>query len=238
MKRRIPSILISVFLFAALLLSGCATVQPAFVVVSPHYESARIQKVALIGITDYQGMAGSGESAASIFEKYLLLGGYSLVERRQVSEVLKEQSLQANGTYDQATLKKLGQILGVSGLVFGSLTDFSGPRAETVMVDIPQSQSNPIYGQVETIQRQGDTLVKTTQNVVTDYNYTWTSQIVPQTQRVPAHAGLTTRLVDVSNGEVLWSGSASSEGNYLSDAMERASSKMMEAIAKQIYKNP
>jgi hypothetical protein len=223
---------------AALVLAGCATIPQVFVVVSPHYQAAQIRRVALIGFADYPGMYGSGESAAGIFEKYLLLAGYSLVERRQVSEVLKEQSLQANGFYDQATLQKLGKILGVNALVFGSINDYANPHQETVMVNMPQEQSSPVYGQVETIQKQGDTVYKSTQSVVTDYSTSWTYQVVPQTEHIPAHAGLSVRLVNVENGEVLWSASSSSEGYFLNEATERASSQIMQTVAKQLFSRP
>ncbi len=221
-----------------LLFMRCATTPPSSVMISPHYNATQIQHVALIGFTDYPGMIGSGEITASIFEKYLFLTGYRLVERRQVSEILKEQAFQTSGTLNKATLQKLGHILGVNALVFGSIDDFNNPREQTVMVSIPQQHSSPIYGQVETIHKNGDTIVKTTQNVVTGYNYSYSSQMVPQEQTVPAHVGISVRLVDVETGEVLWSASGSGNGSFLNEATENASSQVMEAIKKQLSKSP
>jgi len=219
-------------LLLAALAAACAT--PAVVMVSPRYDASRLHRVALIRFTDYPGMSGSGAVAAATFAKYLLLGGYGLVERQQVDEILNEQSLQASGAFDPATVHKLGKLLGVDALAFGALTDFSSPRDQTVLVDIPQEQSEPIYGKIETVQRKGDTTVRTVQDVVTGYSYHQSSQIVPQVQTVPAHIGMSVRLVSVQTGEVLWSGSGSAYGSNLGEAAEEASSQIMQAVAKRV----
>jgi len=214
--------------FLAAALAACAT--PAVVFVSRSYDPARVRRVALANIADFPGMQGSGEVAAGTFEKYLLWAGYGLVERRQVHEILREQSLSVSGAVDQTTLHNLGKILGVDALVFGSLTDFSNASEHTVMVDVPQEQATPIYGSVETVQREGDAVVKTRQRVVTGYTYTQADQVVPETQSLPAHVGMSVRLVDVQTGEVLWTASASSYGVDLTAAAEQASSKIMQAV--------
>lgn len=213
---------------------GCTAASTAFVVVSPEYYKNQIKRVALIGFEDYPGLTGSGENSATIFEKYLLQGGYSLVERRQINELMKERMLQSNGTYDQATIQKIGKILGVHALVFGSLNDYNTPREQTVFVDIPQQQSSPIYGQIETREKKGDTSVKTTQNIITGYNYSWTSQTVAQLEKIPAHVGISVRMVSVETGEVIWSASSSGEGTYVNKAMEDASAQLMSAVAKKL----
>lgn len=215
-------------------LAGCAT--PAMVFVSRNYKPNQVHRVALMGFEDYPGTSGSGEVVASTFEKYLLLGDYSLVERRQVKGIIKEQSLQLSGAVSPATIRKLGQLLGVDALVFGNVTDFRNMREHTVMVDISQEHSTPVYGKVVTTQKSGDTTIKTVQNIVTGYDYYETNQIVPEVQTVPAHVGISVRLVDVQSGEVLWSASASSDSSDLSGATEEASSKIMEAVTKQLKK--
>ncbi|MDD5067525.1 MAG: CsgG/HfaB family protein, partial [bacterium] len=182
------------------ILAGCGKTSETFVAVSSQYQSRQIKRVALIGFTDYPGMEGSGEVTAGIFEKYLLSARYTLVERRQVDEVLKEQALQASGVLNQDTLEKLGQLLGVNALVLGNINEFKNQREQTVMVQMPQSHSSPVYGEVEVTQKNGDTTVKTTQKVITGFNYSWSSKTVPQVEQVPARVGLSARLVDVRTG--------------------------------------
>lgn len=223
-----------IFLIIVIISVACSRTQEAFVVVSPRYDSLQVKRVALIGFVDYPGTVGSGEVTAGIFEKYLLLGGYTLVERRQVNEILKEQALQVSGVLEPSTLRKIGRLLDVNALVIGSINDYTNPREQTVMVNVPLQHSTPVYGEVETTHKTGSTTVKTTQKVITGYNYFTTSRIMPQVEQIPAHVGLSVRLVDVETGEVLWSASSTAEGQYLSVATEKASSQIMEVISSEI----
>jgi hypothetical protein len=188
--------------------AGLAACAPnAVVVVSGSYDPARIKAVAVTSFADFPGAAGSGDVAANTFEKYLLQAGYRVVDASQAD-----------------------------ALAIGALTDYTGARDETVMVDIPQSQSDPIYGQVVTTQRSGDTRVRTTQEVVTGYAVTQTSQIVPETQTVPAHVAMNVRLVDAKSSELLWSVSSSASGDDLAAAAEAASASAMQAVLKRLKK--
>ena len=190
-------------LFAAAGLSACAP--NAVVVVSAAYDPARVKSAAVASFADFPGAPGSGEVAASAFEKYLLQGGYRVVGAEQAD-----------------------------AFAIGTLTAYAGARDETVMVDIPQSQTDPIYGQIVTTQRSGDTRVRTTQNVVTGYAVTQTSQVVPETQTVPAHVAMNVRLVDAKTNELLWSVSSSASGDDLAAAAEAASAAAMQAVTKRL----
>ncbi len=219
------------------LMQGCANTQ-AFVVLSPAYIHAGVHRVAAIDFTDYPGVPGSGKVAAGIFQKYLLLAGYSLMERSQVDAILKEQSFEASGNVDPTTVRKIGKLLGVDALLLGDVSAYSDAYDHTIFVHPPLEQSSPVYGQVTTQQTNGNTTVTTTQNVVTGYNYTQTDQVVPSVETVPAHAGLNVRLVDVETGQVLWSASGSAEDNHLNDALEEASAQIMQGVTRQIMKQP
>jgi hypothetical protein len=222
---------------AVLLACGLAACAPkAVVVVSGAYEPSRVQRVTLATLADYPGAAGSGAIASDTLEKYLLQTGYRLVERRQAEQILREHDFSPAGETDPAELKQVGTLLGVDALVLGSVTDYTGSRDQTVLVDMPQEQTEPIYGQVVTTRRDGDERVRTTENVVTGYAITRTSQIVPQTETVPAHVALSLRLVDAASGEVLWSASSSAGGPDLPSALEAASASAMKETAKQLKK--
>jgi hypothetical protein len=177
----------------------------AVVVVSASYDPARVKAVAVTSFADFPGAAGSGDAAANTFEKYLLQAGYRVVDASQAD-----------------------------ALAVGALTGYAGARDETVMVDIPQSQSDPIYGQIVTTQRSGDTRVRTIQNVVTGYAVTQTSQVVPETQTVPASAAMNVRLIDAKTNELLWSVSSSGSGDDLAAALEAASSSAIAAVTKRL----
>jgi len=177
----------------------------AVVVVSPGYAAANVKAVAVTSFSDYPGATGSGDVAANTFEKYLLTAGYRVVDSAQAD-----------------------------ALAVGAVTGYQGPRDETVMVDVPQSQSDPIYGQVVTTQRSGDTRTRTVQNVVTGYAITQTSQVVPETQTVPATVSLNVRLLDAKTNELLWSVSSSGSGDDAAAATEAASAAAIKALLKKI----
>lgn len=230
MRRAAPLLLL-----AAAALAACAP--RAAVVVSKDYDPAKIKRVAMAAIDDFPGAAGSGDIAAGTFEKYLLLSGYSLVERRQAAQILKEHDFNLSGEVSPDQLRQAGRLLGVDAIVIGGVTDYTNARDQTVMVDMPQEQTDPIYGQVVTTQRTDQGRVRTVQNVVTGYATTFSSQLVPETTTVPAHAALSLRLVDVETGEVLWSAGAGSDGGDLASALEAASAAAAKAIAKKLPKS-
>lgn len=224
------------FLVLMLAAGLCACSTPAVVMISAVYDPAQVKRVAMVSFKDFPGSAGSGGLASDTFEKYLLWGGYGLVERRQVQQLLSEQSLQATDAIDPATIKSMGKILGVDALALGSLTDYRSSREQTVMVDEPQEQSDPVYGTVTTVQRSGDERIRSTQQVVTGYATTTTDAIVPETETLPAHVAMSVRLVSVETGEILWEGSADSDGADLNAAAEQASAKIMQAVVAKLKK--
>ena len=185
--------------------ASAACAPRAVVVVSGAYDSSRVKSVALTAFSDFPGAPGSGEAAANTFEKYLLRADYRVVGP------------------DQA-----------DALAIGSLTDYTDARDQTVMVDMPLQQSDPVYGQIVTTQRSGDTRVRSTQNVVTGYAVTQTDQIVPQTETVPARVAMNVRLIDAKTNELLWSASSSASGDDLAAATEAASASAMQAVVKRL----
>jgi hypothetical protein len=221
-------------LAAAFGLASCAT--PARVFVSPDYHQHPIKRVAAMNLQDFPGSIGSGAVVTDVYEKYLFLAGYVLVERRQADQLLKEGALNLSGAIDPAGLKKIGRVLGVDALVLGSLTDYSYPRDQTVMTTIPLEETRPVYGNVVTTRRVGDTEIKTEDRVMTGFETRQTDQVVPVEKTLPAHVGLAIRLVDVETGEVLWSASGDSSGADMTTATEEASAKLTNAIVESLDK--
>jgi hypothetical protein len=216
----------------ALLCAACAP--PALVMLNAHYNPAKYQKVALFDFEDHPSMVGSGKIVAGIFEKYLFLSKYSLVERRQVEATLNQMGLQASDNLDLFTLRTVGAKLGVDALIFGQVTDFTDTSDKTVVEDMTLEQSSPLYARVETIQNGQNGIVKTKQDVITGYAVSSVDQPVQQTETVEAHVGLTIRMVDVNTGEVLWSASSSGSGPHLNDATELVSDQIIRALETSI----
>jgi Curli production assembly/transport component CsgG len=230
---RSPALLPMALLVLAALCSACAP--PAVVFLNSHYNPQQVQKVALFDFEDYPGMAGSGKIAAGIFEKYLFLSKYSVVDRRQVQATLAELGIQPTDNLDLYAIRSVGAKLGVDALVFGQVTDFTDTTDRTVVEAMTLEQSSPLYSQVETVQAaQGGGLVKTRQDVLTGYAVSSVDQPVQQTETVDAHVGFSLRMVDVHTGELLWSASSSASGSHLDDAAEQVSSQIISALEASI----
>lgn len=218
-------LLLSVLSAAAL--CGCAT--SAVVFVSNNYRPDAIKRVSIAKFSDCAGHRGSGEASASTFEKYLIGTQYTLVERRQASQIMDEHKLNTSGAVEQSTAKELGKLLGVDALVFGTVTSYTDVRQQTVMTQVLQVQNEPIFSGGGVHGRPGvPPQPASAQRLVASY--------VPETQTLPASVGLSVRLVDVESGEVLWNASATGTGESLSAAEEDASSAIMKNVTSRLKK--
>jgi hypothetical protein len=179
---------------------GCAT--PAVVFISPDYGTQNIRSVTVQGFSDAPGQPGSGTMVADVFEKYLFNLHYVIVDQPSQADAV----------------------------ISGSVSELSNTSEQTVLVDVPQEVTEPIYQDVVVPGRHGlRTVTEQTgsQTVVTD-------QSVPETETLPARVGLSVRMVSVKNGELLWSGSGSADGQDISSAAEAAASKVTDALQKAL----
>jgi hypothetical protein len=181
---------------------GCAT--PAVVFVSPDYSAQHIQTVALQGFADAPNQPGSGSMIADIFEKYLFNLNYQIVDPNQ-------------GKAD--------------AVITGSISELNNTSEQTVLVDMPQEETEPVYQDVVVEGRHGRPRVVTEQ---TGTQTTFIDQSVPETETLPARVGLSVRMVSAKNGKLLWSGSGSADGLDISSAAEAAASKVIAALQKAL----
>lgn len=227
------SLFAAAFPALALLLSACGA--SALVFLNPHYIAAGVNRVALLNFDDFPGMAGSGQLTAGIFEKYLLAENYSIVDSSQVASAMQQLSLQPGDDLDLDALRSLGAKLHVDAFVLGQVTDFTDSSSQTVVEDMSLEQDTPVYSHVDTVQRTANGgIVSTSQRIQTGTDISTVDQPVEQTETVPAHVGLSLRLVDAKTGEVLWSASDSEYGPHLNDASENASSQISQALRARI----
>jgi len=182
---------------------GCAT--PAVVFISPDYSAQQIKRVTVLGFSDAPGQQGSGTMIADVFEKYLFNLHYDIIDSNQPHDAE----------------------------ITGSVSELTDTSEQTVLVDVPQEVTEPVYQDVTVQGRRGGlrTVTEQTgnQTVVTD-------QSVPETETLPARVGLSVRMVSVKTGELLWSGSGSEDGMDISSAAEAAASKVIDALQKAIEK--
>lgn len=84
-----------------------------------------VQRVAVLY---FESVTGSGGASGRVVQERLISafvkqGIVSVIERERLEALKKELTLGMTGLMDESTTKRIGKVLGVDGLVLGSLTD-------------------------------------------------------------------------------------------------------------------
>ncbi|MCG2726173.1 MAG: CsgG/HfaB family protein [Elusimicrobia bacterium] len=105
------------FLFA-MALCACSAMQ---ITRNPNADLNSVRKVAVFPFAE----SPAQKRVTGEWETLLLSMGYRVVERSEMESMLKEQGLSVGGIVNPSDAPKIGEILGVDGIVFGR----SNPRA-------------------------------------------------------------------------------------------------------------
>ncbi|MCK4936336.1 MAG: hypothetical protein KAR84_05735 [Elusimicrobiales bacterium] len=189
--KNIPLFIIASSIF----FSGCVTPQVA---INPRADFSGINRVAVITFT-----GSKGNIAADLMTQSLLASGVDVIERQQLSSVLKEHQLTASGGFDRATAKKIGKLLGVDALFLGSVVETT--PATSYLINTSGGNSLSKVNEVAGSHMRSEGAVMG----------------LPDSQLVTtaASTSLISRMVDIETGSVLWSASMSYDGFDITSAM-------------------
>ncbi len=97
-------------------------------------EDLRGAKVAVLPFAFYDGRPSLGPSAVSERVASGILGQQkvAVVERSRTESLIRELTWQSMGVVDQAMVRQAGRVLGVEGVVTGTLIDIDGRHVEVV----------------------------------------------------------------------------------------------------------
>ncbi len=195
-------------LLSLALLAACVT--PARVAVNPRADFSTIKRVAVLPFS-----GPKGDLAADMLTQSLILHGADVIERQRLDAVLKEQSLSSSTSFDSATAKQLGKLLGVDAIFVGTVGE-STPQASYLV----SGSNNPI---VTNVTQVSGSYVYSGGSVMGMPN----SQILSTT----ANVSLISRMVDVQTGSIMWSASMSYEGFDISSAMREISESFASSLS-------
>lgn len=214
-------------LAAAFLFGACAT---ATVAIKADFDFAKVKRVAVVGFADYGGRSGTGDVLAGAFEQGLITAGYGVLERAQVDKVLQERNLSADNPKDA---KRIGKILGVDALMFGRITDFREPRETLVDAEVVDTFQDPVYvRRTKTVQNADGTTGKSEVTEIQGYRTKRIIRREPRTVTQYGRLGVSARLVFVSTGEVLWSGSDVSSVYSFEESARSVADSILKAVKK------
>jgi len=108
-------------------LSGCAAETAS----RPHLnrsllDQENIKRVAVLTFETPVDDPQAGSHISKLFESYLLqTNRYQIAERGEIEKVLKERGFGKTSEMDKATLRQLGELLQVDGLVLGAVSQYN-----------------------------------------------------------------------------------------------------------------
>jgi hypothetical protein len=108
-------------------LSGCAAETASRPNVNRSLlDQEKIKRVAVLTFESPADDPQAGSHISKLFESYLLQTNlYQIAERGEIEKVLKERGFGKTSDMDRATLRQLGELLQVDGLVMGAVSQYN-----------------------------------------------------------------------------------------------------------------
>ena len=89
-------------------------------------DQENIKRVAVLSFENPPDDFQAGSHISKLFESHLLQTNlYQIAERGEIEKVLKERGFGKTSEMDKATLRHVGELLQVDGLVFGSVSQYN-----------------------------------------------------------------------------------------------------------------
>ena len=124
-------LLLFITFMVAFMLSGCILFPSPYtktpnVALNKHTCQKKITSIAIFpfdtsGYKGFDAGPNLGENAADQYAVELLRIGYNVIERTRINRVIKEQKIQMTGVIDPNDIVKVGKILGIQGMVVGTI---------------------------------------------------------------------------------------------------------------------
>jgi len=100
---------------------------PIHITINKNVDQSKYKRIAVVpyDVMAYRGFGATGgknggETLADMYSSELLKIGYDVIERTRLTAVINELQLQMTGLVNPATSSKVGNILGVQAMVFGT----------------------------------------------------------------------------------------------------------------------
>jgi|GEM_PF-1079178 len=211
--------------FGIFFLSGCA----AHTVISRTYNFNNMHR---IGIAKVDANNAPVEGVEDLLAQYLIKGGFTVVDRSQLEQVMKENNIGISGLVDPATTKELGRLLGVDCLMIAEVSSYTPEKQETTI-----ARTENIYVEPTLTTRMGNYNGYRSEGIVqTGSTIRRESVETPITFTTSPKIGLIVKLVDVETAQIVWVGSDTEDGDNVMEASENAAEYLMNNLKKDISK--
>jgi tetratricopeptide (TPR) repeat protein len=113
----------TLLLIICLFMASCSKTAWIEITKPADYNVSDLKRLAVV---DFSGPGNSGGITADKFTSQLWSTNYfSLLERKELQKILEEHALQMSGVVNDSTVVEFGKILGVDGLIVGSVNAYN-----------------------------------------------------------------------------------------------------------------
>ena len=114
--------LTNILLLTGVIISGCTKSTMIEITKPAEYNVSDLKRIAVM---DFSGPGNTGDIVAGKFTNQLWSTNYfALLERKELQKVLEEHALQMSGVVNDSTIVEFGKILGVDGIIVGSVDSY------------------------------------------------------------------------------------------------------------------
>ena len=100
----------------------------------PDTDFNKYKRRAVLPLSDYPTVPGSGIQVADILSMKLLSSPLTIIDRNQSAQMLSEQKMSMIGIVDDNTAIDVGKLLGVQALLTGSINEYGTTTVDIQMV--------------------------------------------------------------------------------------------------------
>lgn len=212
-----------------LLVLGLAGCTPK-TVISRTYDFDRMQR---IGVMAFNSPWPAMQGVENLFAKYLIQGGFKVVERAQLENILAEHHIAVSGYLSPDTTREIGRILGVDVLLVGEVNSYTPARTELTLTATRRTEARPVYTQ-DVMRRPDGSYAGYLRNVGTEVSRS--TDVRPTEYTINGQVGLIAKLVDVETAEIIWIGAADDASSSTLDASDRVARKLVKSFTKELNK--
>lgn len=208
------------------MLAGCTPKT----VLSQTYDFNQMKR---IGVMSFSNSRRSLTGVENLFAKYLLDGGFKVVERAQLESILAEHNIAVSGYLSPQTTREIGRILGVDVLLIGEISSYRPARTELALTATRRSEAKPVYTQ-DVMRMPDGSYAGYLRNVGTQVSQS--TDVHPTEYTINSRVAIIAKMVDVETAEIIWIGSADDSSSSALDAADSIARRLVKSFGKELAK--
>jgi len=205
---------------------SCASVNS---VIDKNYGWKNLKRIAVL---PFSQNSKNMEGIDSIFAKYLIKNGFSVVEREKIESILAEQKMTLSG-FIKGKEKIDPGVLGVDAIMIVQILYLNPNKKEEGYFLKTNRIEEPNFQKTTVKTSDGKTIQKIEEKgVKVKYDNKWEKKVIGEYSEV----SITLRLIDVKTGEIIWVASDNETDKTILNAVEKTADSLISSFYKDFKK--